>query len=568
MKFYIACIQKLNETLKNSAIAKKNLFIGCPSLRVFESNDFLFLSAATNTEESLLKAEDISMQFNSLSASKNFWDVDPNLNLFELYKESISNLKLEEKKPTNSKLDNELNKLYKADKTPTVAFRIYNKKREEYEKLLDRLGTLTTELHETDEPKLEEVLRKQIDQLQLEIKLHVTDWKNKGHKAEIEEILDRANEQSEYDTFLADIKRIENEIKNSEKTGIKSLNTYSKIQLVPHNFYEVERSWNSIEIEENEVEALFERAKISQKGFYNDLLNFDYEEDYIKKITLQYNLVNIKRSWFYPTILESDFIKKPTNQTGYYYAQKVLLIKKLRIMLKDSLPNKEKAKIEANSVIKFGPIFMKNQFFTNKKTKEAFIKPVTNKLIYGGKIAAKVDKKLFSLSDESKALNTIVASSRSIKVGPFKIDGAEVRPPRPKPKKAKAKSLVIVSAKWVNQVSESVLHFDIRDKLSNSGIYKAEISIKDNKSSYFKEAETDENGKATVKVPKRDTGAARRTKSAYYYIQIRKNGYKEIGFWNAIAANRNININKQLEPQEVVYDSFFLIGIVGTSTNL
>ena len=88
--------------------------------------------------------------------------------------------------------------------------------------------------------------------------------------------------------------------------------------------------------------------------------------------------------------------------------------------------------------------------------------------------------------------------------------------------------------------------------MSETGIYKAEILIKGINDTYLKEVETDQDGDVKVLLPK-----------GTYQIDIQKNGYGKMSFRQQVLENKNIDVKKVLKPKEVIYDSFFLGGVIG-----
>ena len=75
-------------------------------------------------------------------------------------------------------------------------------------------------------------------------------------------------------------------------------------------------------------------------------MNFDYKEEAIQKITLQYSLVHVKRPWLNEEILNNAFFTSGPKREMAYYAQQVLLIKKLRVILKENFSPEQKTELE------------------------------------------------------------------------------------------------------------------------------------------------------------------------------------------------------------------------------
>ncbi len=583
MKFYIACIQKINETVKNGMANTNEKFVACPSLRVFESSDFKFLSGKDLNQNDFLNSEDISMQFNSTSNTVDFWDIDPNLNLFERFKSRINQLKTKSKTHLKNALKKDFDLLYNADETETEILENYNEKLVEYDDLISQFEDVVEEYDVDLSDNEKRALSQKLDVIDKKIGLHIALWKLNGLKDTVDDALSRINHLSDFDQFLVELKNIKSDIQNAEASGIQSLSTFSKTQIIPFDFYANDHAWSSLEVVNTELDALFSKAKKSLKGYNESILDFDYKEDFIEKVTLKYCIIHIRRPWFKPDVLQHDFVNIGKTKNTLY-AKKIVLIKDLRVILKEDLTTVEKTNIQKNSIIKFGPIFMKSQLFKNKKSRKDFIKPITNKKLYKANIFSKIDAKIMAESPKTmavnpKLVNTTVMSrvamkSTAIKTArvakPTRTRSGRIRPVAIKTKptaivmkpqmamvKLDARKAMFHKINWTNIKNQSNIHFAILDKLSNDPIYKAEISIKNRSSSFYKEIETDEVGKITVQLPK-----------GSYDVTIRKNGFRETGFIQVVQENKNITITKKLEPEEIVYDSYFLMGIIGEQIKL
>ncbi len=567
MKFYIACIQKLKELVEATALNTKEVFAACSSLRVFEASDFEFLSGIVLTPEQFLNSEDISSQLNSLSADDIFWDVDAQSNLYEYYKAYLEQLTLKGENAIEiaEALDQEI--LYNNNQ-PTQKLKAYNSFLDDFEMQIETLNAVYANADADANDDEKKALYLQADVCQKRIALLLAEWRLKGFKNEVENTLKRINKLSEYDQILELKNKALSDIKTIETTGIQSASTFIKLQMIPYNFYKNENAWSSLEVNQSELETILKRAQKSLKGFNNHVLTLNYDENFISKITLSYCIITIKRPWLYKDLLSSEHVLSNAKKTTYRYAKKIILMKDLRVIFKEDLSDKDKSQIQSHSIMKFGPIFMKNQFFVNKQSKEAFIKPVTNKKIYTSNYAIKLDKNLKKISP-----NVMMAKS-NLQAGQKRV--VDRKPSKAKIQKrqvvqfeknldakavAKVAAITKLNAKAnlifkipnfnINLQKQSNIHINLTDKLSGEGIYKAELSFKSVNTNFFKEAETDENGRLTLTLPKGN-----------YSIGIRKNGYKQIEFVQTVQENKNITINKSMEPQEVIFDSYFLMGVI------
>ncbi len=578
MKSYIACIQKLSEIVNETTMNEKEKFLACPSLRMFEAGDFKFLSGEDLSPQDFLKSEDLSLQLDSLSNETNFWDVDPNNNLFEKFKNKINQLKTKSKSSLKLDIENDLKLLYNTDESETELLESYNEKLMEYEEFIANYEEVLEEYEDDLTDNEKQLINQKLDVISKQIALQFARWELNSVKSSVEAILEKVNHLNDYDLFLGKLKEIKSALRNSELTGMQSNNAYNKLHIIPFDFYENDNTWSSVEVTNAEFDGLFKKAKQSLKGFNESILEFDYKEDFIERIKLNYCIVNIKRNWLVSSVFDSEYVQKKRT-TPSTYAKKVILVKDLRVILKEDLTEVEKVEIEKNSVMKFGPIFMKNQFFKNKVSKEAFIKPITSRKLVKNKRFKKTDVKIAAKSPTlvmNPKLMMVNTKARRVVSNPQKPKGRTAKPlntrtrarvitSKPTAKKQPilltSKTAMIHKIDWSkfkkNKAKASTLHFDVKDKRSNEEVYKAEISIQSRNTNMFKEIETDENGKITTTLPK-----------GSYDVSIRKNGYEEISFIQAVQENKNVNIAKKMEPQEVVYDSYFLMGIIGETINL
>lgn len=560
MKSYIACIQKLKELVKQTNLKSSEEFIACSSLRVFEAEDFKFLNGLNLDAQDFLKNEDLSYQLNSVHPNNGFWDIDPNMNLFDIYKSSIHNYSIKPKDLFKQSIEHDLSILYNADDSETQLFTTYQNHLSTYNQLVNDYKTIVEEYTSDLSDHEQTSLLQRLDVQAKTITLHFAKWELNAIKSKIEHALKQINKLNDYDLFLEELQVIKQALTEVENTGLLSNQAYAKLQISPIDFYKDELAWSNLEVENNEFNALFKKAKTSLKGFNETVLTFDYREDYIDKISLNYCIISIKRAWLNKTIFNRPYRVTPTQRPSYIYAQKVLLIKDLRVILKDNISEAKKKEIEVSSVIKFGPLFMKNQFFLNKHSKQAFIKPITNKNLVKTKIIKQVNKKIHIQPQHTQpkppihinrtsrfALNFLKAKKTSVVKKTIAI-----KPIVHTEVKLKPDFQMFYKIDWKNAKNQSIIHFTVNDKLSTDGIYKTDISIQNQNTNFYKEIETNEHGRINVTLPK-----------GRYDVFLRKNGYKQLKFSLDVLVNKNQDVVKQLEPEEVVYDSYFLLGIIG-----
>ena len=262
MKYYVACIQKLSELVSQQINTKNQEFMMCPSLRVFETNDFEFLTEPKPSVERALRHEDISIQLNSMSSKEASWDIDVNNNLFDRYKEYIKTLKIKDQSTISDEIGSGLGLLYDEAGLPTEQLVKYSEMLHGYEGLLEEKQTLQEQLSDVETEEAKQIIQDQLKLLKRKITLQLVDWKSNGFKSSIEAALDKENKLSDYDTFLELKSKVESELLNAELTGMQSMSSFTRLQMIPSNFYKDATTWSQLEIEDKEVDAIFEKAKI------------------------------------------------------------------------------------------------------------------------------------------------------------------------------------------------------------------------------------------------------------------------------------------------------------------
>ena len=93
--------------------------------------------------------------------------------------------------------------------------------------------------------------------------------------------------------------------------------------------------------------------------------------------------------------------------------------------------------------------------------------------------------------------------------------------------------------------------FTIKDKITQLGIYKTEISIMGTNNSVFKEIETDQDGTINFQLP-----------IGNYSVEIKKDGYSLLKSTLNVVNTNTVNQELILNPESVAYDTYFLIGMI------
>ena len=93
--------------------------------------------------------------------------------------------------------------------------------------------------------------------------------------------------------------------------------------------------------------------------------------------------------------------------------------------------------------------------------------------------------------------------------------------------------------------------FVITDKLTSEAVYKCSVSIKGSNNNHVFDIETDSNGLINFEIP-----------FGSYDLECRADGYQEYKAAFAVESTGNLTLSYLLERDEVVFKSYFLIGMI------
>lgn len=591
MKYYIALYQKLKEIYFSESSKVNDLVLLCPSLRLYEMEDLALLkptSLITDPSQiagSILKKQQVSYELNSLPSSDKYWDLNPNNTLFDAYREILNYAGVKElEQGLETLLASENDKLIR-DGKETPEYKAYVKHMKEYEK---QLTFIEDHLAQFDEKMTEEEKRNWADQLtliNLKKDMALANWKIQGHKEFIEEALQVQNKLSETDRFLDLFQSVKNYFDASEKTDVTSLSAIHDIHFIPYDFMENESGWSNLFLDKNEMESLFTKAKADSQHLPAQILDIEYDEQYIESIEFDYAFIHLKRGWFNKQIFSSSCFQWNESQpisdgetisTDFKlpaFPKVMLLVKNMKINLVDAIS--EDQVINQDQLIHFGPVILKQQLFINDRTKQKFLKTVTNKgTIRSDQLNYMIRKadvaETHTLPEKPMKEESGIAEStlrtRSIpfyrRMKPMAVNLSVRESPSMESAgpKREALSLEMLPFKggglftkiYVNQIEQaSRVFFNIHDSNSGKGIYKCSLSVKGTDNNRVYEVETDQNGQISITIP---VGS--------YEMEMRADGYKAL-IKNFRLENANpVTLTFSMDREEVKFKSYFLVGMV------
>lgn len=591
MKYYIALYQKLKEIYFSESSNENDLVLICPSLRLYEMEDLELLkpqSLITDPSKiagSILKKQQVSYELNSLPSSDKYWDLNPNNTLFDSYREILNHAGVKELEKGLEALLAAGDEILIRNGKDTPEYKVYIKHLKEYEKQLtfieDHLVQVDENMAEEDKKNWED----QLTLLNLRKDMILANWKVKGYKDVIEKALQAQNKLSETDRFLDLLQSVKNYFDASEKTDVTALSAIHDIHFIPYDFMENESGWNNLFLDKNELELLFTKAKEDSKQLPTQILDIEYDEQYIESVEFEYAFIHLKRGWFNKQIFNSTLFRWDESQavsdgktisTDFKlsaFPKVMLLVKNLKINLIDAIS--EEQVNSQNQIIHFGPMILKQQLFVNDRTRQKFLKTVTNK----GTIKSDQLNYMIRKADETEhhtppektekegtAISKPAIRARGVtlshtvmpltvdlsgKVSPSRSSSAlkrEILPLKMLPLK-RGELFTKIDVKMIEQASR--VFFNINDSNSRKGIYKCSLSIKGTDNNRVFEVETDHNGQISVSIP---VGS--------YELEARADGYKVLSQSFKLENTNPVTRTFSMDREEVKFKSFFLVGMV------
>lgn len=608
MKYFIAVYQKLKNIYMSQSSMENDLPMICPSLRIYENEELELLKPQSllNDEQkkalSIIKKQNMAYELNSVPISSNFWDLNPNNSLFDIYRDILekNNLKNIEEH-LDKVLETKSTILFDAKNNDTKEFKAYKKYRTNHE---TAVNNITTHLElfdglDTDEEKNN--WNDQLIHLNNIKELTFSEWKVKGYKDVIEKELAKINKATEADLYVAMAQNAKNTFEAAEKTDVINNASIHDINFIPYDFMENESGWNSMRIEKSELEGLHSEAKNATENLPSEILSIDYDESMIEAVELEYSFVHLKRSWFNKNFMLSSLFewnepkKISDGQTISNdfklpaFPKTMMLMKNLKIILNPAV-NSE-AISNPNQLVYFGPLVMKQQVFVNKNNNQKFLKAITNvktiksdQLNYMAKKTAAVETvKMAPVNDFSvkpaaepapEAMKAAASTAFANKInlggmmGGIKIPathGASPVQPAPQPVTPTPTPIKVPWGTWGPKYPTTPIpttpppppptganiQFKVLDKMNNEPIYKCALSIKGTNNNRIFEIESNEIGIINQFIPIGD-----------YSIELRIDDYAVLQQNFSVTNANPLTLEYKLQREEVKFKSFFLIGMI------
>lgn len=588
----------------------------CPSLRVYDNEELELLKPQSllNDEQkkalSIIKKQNVAYELNSVPISPNFWDLNPNNSLFDIYRDILDKNNLKDLEENLDKvLDHKSPVLFDAKNSDTKEFKAYKKYRTLFEEAVNKITDHLVQFEGLDTDEEKSNWNDKLINLNNLKELTFSEWKVKGSKDHIEKELARINKSSDADLYLAMAQNAKQTFEAAEKTDVISNSSIHDIHFIPYDFMENESGWNSLRIEKSELEGLHAEAKNSNENIPTEILSIDYDESMIQAVELDYSFVHLKRNWFNKNFMLSDYFewKEPkkiadgeTISNDFKlpaFPKTMILIKNLKVILDPSIVSASVSNTE--QLIYFGPMVMKQQVFINKNNNQRFLKAITNvktiksdQLNYLAKKTVIAENKASIISsfsaktaigsEPAEKLQTAAHVSFSGKTNMGNMINAvkNLQPLNPVPHEASPVQPVIqptnpIKIPWGSWVPKfptiptpiptptpipipvslppagAVVQFRVSDKINNDPIYKCAISIKGTNNNRIFEIESNEAGMISQLIPPGD-----------YSIELRIDDYAILNQNFSITNVLPLNLEYKLQREEVKFKSYFLIGMI------
>lgn len=583
MKYYISLFQKLKDIYESQSGQTNEVVLLCPSQRVFTNEELSLLEPKSlinqdNVLESFNKKRDISYQLNSIPISDSFWDINPSNSLFDRYREIIGSIKIKSLEQSLLNFDEKIDSVLILNGKDTKEFK-------EYKKYLDlfQAEIITVEEHlaiyeELISDEQKQLWLEKLFVLQTKTKLAYVNLEIKGYKNIIEDVLEKNNKKSGLENYMHLLEASKAFFQIAEKTDISTLASYHDISFIPYDFMKTDSGWNKLKLSKLELENDYKLASLSNRNLPQEILSIDYDDKYISGIELEYSFVHLKRGWFNKNILESKFLEWSNEKqisdgntiSNEFmlsaFPKTMLLIKNLKVNIESNAVVEENS---SNQLIHFGPLVMKAQIFTNHLTNVKFVKAITNKeTLLSNQLNYKLKKA--NLSDSTIKVPIVkTVDSSLLKKGNSIAYNRGIRNPKEsvhKQTEFQKGALLNLELKnltfrpefitAINQTLVEPVNTKVSLKLINKiakelPIYQCGISVLGIGNNFSLDVETNQESVANFKLP-----------LGSYKISFRLNGYKSFTTTIKIENTSNISLEYTLEPDEVTFESYFLVGMV------
>lgn len=587
MKYYIAVYQKLKDIFSAQSTGENDVILLCPSLRLYEKEDLdllkpnSLLTESGKIPEAIIKKQQFSYELNSVPISDNFWDLNPNNSLFDIYREILNKVRVKDLLNNLLKSDTSENKILYLNGKETAEYKSYQKYIALYEEKVQDLSEHFNSFDQDETAEQKSLWQDQYMILKDKCDLALAELKVKGFKKKIDQAIDQINEVSENEEFLSYLQSVKNGFDALEKTDVTSLSAIHDINFIPYDFMENESGWSNLKMEKKDLDLYYNEAKKNASNFPSEIFSIDYDESIITGIELEYSFVHLKRGWFNKEIFSSPHFEwkdekaisdgeKISNAFRLSaYPKIMILIKNLKINLDTKVSETEVN--NPNQLIYFGPLLLKQQLFINKNTNKKFLKAVTNirtiksdQLNY---LKRKIDSPTITANDfrtpqaEVKSDHLIRPAIRIPGKPTFPEPRIYSKPTAPRPVIAMMQPMELKTI-TVNPNIFAQIHLPVQPKMAKvflnatdlsakTGIYKSGVTIKGIDNNRILELETNEEGAISFELG-----------LGNYSVEIRIDDYEFFQTNFKIEKLNPITLNYRLKREQITYKSFFLLGMV------
>jgi len=572
MKYYLALFQKIKGVYRERTGNPDDLFLICPSSRMYEEADLKlllpdFLIDSERKGEALLKKQDISFQLNSIPSSERFWDVNPDKALFDVYNQLLQiNQPVAKKASAEDTVAQAV--LYDSNNKPTKEKKGYDKYRKELETVIGEWEQHLVKFQALGSDEEKAVWSERLESIHARKNKAVADLELLGCRSRIEDALAAVNRMSEYDRFLDRLADARALMKSLEKTGVQNLAGYHDINFIPYDFMDSPSGWTSLELGKAELETLYNEAR-QEKELPEDYFSIEYDEKYISGVELEFAVVGLVRSWLDLEPLKSVHysydgarpVSDGTTINGDFilpaYPRKLVFIRNLKINI-DATVKPEQVE-SLGQLVRFGPLLMKSQLFVNASNKQQFLKVVDNSSTLKSDnlnyLSRKVEASIAAKTADPQSAAFLMASTPAVRrlaprpataavvetrLAPLSLRGRLVHPELFQP---------IIIPDLPVKLTSVVL--SAGDSISKAPLYKCSISVMGTNNSLFREVETDKDGRISFSLP---VGTFR--------VELRKDGYARMTVDLNIENSSPVNKAYALVRESVSYSSYFLLGVV------
>ncbi|MDR6403761.1 MULTISPECIES: hypothetical protein [Chryseobacterium] len=602
MKYFVAVYQKLRNIYMSQSSMENDLPMICPSLRVYENEELELLKPQSllNDDQkkalSIIKKQNVAYELNSVPISLNFWDLNPNNALFDIYRDILEKNSLKSLEENLDKVvASQSTVLFDAKGADTKELKAYKKYQIAHDNAVNNIATHLELFDALDTDDEKNNWNDRLITLNNLKALAFSEWKVKGNKDIIEKELARINKNSDADLYLAMAQNAKNTFEAAEKTDVISNSSIHDINFIPYDFMENESGWNNMRMEKSELESLHTEAKGSNENLPAEILSIDYDESVILAVEFDYSFVHLKRNWFNKNFMLSQLFEwnEPkkisdgqTISTDFKLpaiTKTMMLVKNLKIILDPSITNDTVN--NPNQLIYFGPLIMKQQLFVNKTNNQKFLKAVTNvrtiksdQLNSLTKKTAPIESIKADFAEKPAAQPTVETPKANPVVFNHKMNMNVMggirnlrpvmptphvaTPVRPQPTPIKPVTPVVTGPIKIPGIFVPIrvpvqtptaanVQFKVFDKINNDPVYKCSISIKGTNNSRIFEIETNEIGMISQMVPVGE-----------YSIELRVDDYAVLNQNFSVVNTNPLNLEYKLQREEVKFKSFFLIGMI------